>query len=169
MYAEKAEVEKSEAALRFNCAQRKFVLPPCTCPGVYTPSSGAHANTLENLPYIITMSVARSKRTVSCALTLSRCRGLIWGLKQPVYSAILLEFWVFTRVLYTYGYINYGPKGVRTLRPTASLVSSLTSILPHSRGRLAPGWPSPLFLVSGLVHRGGSSCTDNVRGIFLQV
>ena len=44
-------------------------------------------------------------------------RGLIWGLKQPVYSAIVLEMWVLTRFWYTYGYINYGPKGVRTLRP----------------------------------------------------
>ncbi|KAF9654095.1 hypothetical protein BDM02DRAFT_1924 [Thelephora ganbajun] len=82
-YVEKAEAEKSEAAFRFNCAQR------------------AHANTLEIIPYIITT-------------------GLIWGLKQPLYSAIALEIWVLTKVWYTYGYIKNGPEGrLAGARPNA--------------------------------------------------
>ncbi|KAF9786781.1 membrane-associated proteins in eicosanoid and glutathione metabolism [Thelephora terrestris] len=80
-YAEQAVAEKSEAAFRFNCAQR------------------AHSNTLEIIPYVITM-------------------GLIWGLKQPVYSAAALEVWVLARIWYTRGYIKNGPKGrMASMRP----------------------------------------------------
>ena len=39
---------------------------------------------------------------------------MIWGLKQPVYSAAALELWVLSKVWYTYGYIKNGPKGVRS-------------------------------------------------------
>ena len=48
---------------------------------------------------------------------------MIWGLKQPVFSAAALEIWVLSRVWYTVGYIGYGPKGVR---------------IPHHRGRILP-------------------------------
>ena len=52
-------------------------------------------------------------------------RGLIWGLKQPVYSAIAIELWVLTKFWYTYGYIKHGPKGVRTSQTITTPVSSL--------------------------------------------
>jgi hypothetical protein len=56
-YAEQAVAEKSEAAFRFNCAQRELL-----CLRVYLRQFtrhplGAHSNTLEIIPYVITMSV----------------------------------------------------------------------------------------------------------------
>ncbi|VDB87923.1 unnamed protein product [Peniophora sp. CBMAI 1063] len=66
-YAEKAEQEASPAAKVFNCRQR------------------AHANTLENVPGAIVLT-------------------LLAGLGYPVFAASALGFWSFTRIIYTIGY-----------------------------------------------------------------
>ncbi|KAJ6591156.1 membrane-associated proteins in eicosanoid and glutathione metabolism [Mycena vulgaris] len=71
-YAEKAEMEANPAAVRFNCAQR------------------AHANTLENLPMLYTMT-------------------LITALKYPVLAASALGLWSVARVGYTLGYATGNP------------------------------------------------------------
>lgn len=113
-YAEKAEVEKSEAALRFNCAQRELLdthvfiqkLTHRLQAPIRIPSRASHMSCQCQSSGLNGPSCVNSR--------LSRCRGLIWGLKQPVYSAIALEFWVLGRIWYTRGYINNGPSGVRT-------------------------------------------------------
>ncbi|KAJ7481667.1 membrane-associated proteins in eicosanoid and glutathione metabolism [Mycena latifolia] len=66
-YAEKAEMDANPQAVKFNCAQR------------------AHANTLENLPVLYTMT-------------------LITALKYPTLAASALGLWSLARVGYTWGY-----------------------------------------------------------------
>ena len=59
VYAEQAEVEKSEAALRFNCAQRMFRFVLVVVQKLTRRSLGAHANTLESIPFVLTTLVLR--------------------------------------------------------------------------------------------------------------
>ncbi|KZV73929.1 membrane-associated proteins in eicosanoid and glutathione metabolism [Peniophora sp. CONT] len=72
-YAEKAEQEASPAAKVFNCRQR------------------AHANTLENVPGVLVLT-------------------LLSGLRYPVFAGGALGFWSLTRIIYTLGYGTGEPK-----------------------------------------------------------
>lgn len=113
-YAEKAEAEKSEAAFRFNCAQRKLL-----CNHVFPKKSTRHPQVPMRIPSRMFRISSQCQSSglngpSHVGLHLSHRRGLIWGLKQPVYSAIALEIWVLSRVWYTVGYIKKGPNGVRT-------------------------------------------------------
>lgn len=77
-YAEKAEAEKSEAAFRFNCAQRKS-LSIHVFVRADVPSLGAHANTLESIPYVITMSVHWLEWIALYSLTFIASQGVDLG------------------------------------------------------------------------------------------
>jgi len=97
LYAEKAEAEKNFEAMKFNCAQR------------------AHANTLENLPHILLMT-------------------MIGGLYFPVSSAVACTLWTVGRVFYTINYSagdpskrNSGPAAVSTLGQLGLLVLGVTT------------------------------------------
>ena len=57
--------------------------------------SGAHQNTLEDLPIIV-------------------ANTLIGGVTHPVVAAALCGTWVFSRILYTIGYSTGDPAKVRT-------------------------------------------------------
>jgi len=79
---------------------------------------------------------------------------MIWGLTQPVYSAAALELWVLSKLWYTIGYINNGPKGVRTPpRQKSDLPHSRPSLFFYSRDSLAHGPMELLRSVSCLVSR----------------
>ena len=113
-YAEKAEVEKSEAAYRFNCAQRESSITWLNFPDAKASSqahTGTHWKTFHSLSHR-----ELDPCTISCAhLDFPRRSGLIFGLKKPVHSAAAVGFWVLTKALYTVGYIRKGPNGVRTI------------------------------------------------------
>ena len=115
-YADKAEAEKSEAAFRFNCAQRKFWR-------VRVPVVVQELTRRPQAPMRIPLRASHTSLQCQWSglngqsrvpLHSSHRRAMIWGLKQPVYSATALEIWVLSRVWYTYGYIKNGPKGVRS-------------------------------------------------------
>ncbi|KAJ7628634.1 hypothetical protein FB45DRAFT_918803 [Roridomyces roridus] len=73
LYAEKAEMASNVNAVKFNCAQR------------------AHANTLENIPIVWSLT------------------GIV-SLQYPTFAASLLTAWSFARVFYTLGYVTGDPK-----------------------------------------------------------
>jgi hypothetical protein len=54
-YAEKAEQEASSAAMVFNCKQREVLFLALLSPFLTRNFTGAHQNTLEFLPIIVTV------------------------------------------------------------------------------------------------------------------
>lgn len=125
-YAELAEVEKSEAAHRFNCAQRMFPLRSRNCPEAdasFHRCPRQYPREHSICPHDVSLLLLMARFALPDTFRI--CRAMIWGLKQPVYSAAALELWVFAKAWYTHGYIGYGPKGVRTPHHQSRILAHL--------------------------------------------
>ena len=96
---------------------------------------------------------------------------MIWGLKHPIYSAAALQIWVLSKVWYTYGYINNGPKGVRAPPKVVSHQHNPYPLCIYSRGFLARDPMGLLRLVSSFIldTHGRFGCTDDLRGTLLKL
>lgn len=109
-------MDKSIEAVKFNCAQRKFLTPENSTLTDRFVSTGAHGNTMEFLPHVLFFTA-------------------FLGLRRPILAASLGAVWTAgeffnfraphcahsrhpppARVLYTLGYITGDPKKVCALQ-----------------------------------------------------
>jgi hypothetical protein len=115
VYAEKAEVEKSEAALKFNCMQRAFLdLDVDYIKLNLLPLKGAHQNTLENMPMVY-LTYGFHFVAVAVLTLLPLGRTVLAGIQFPKTAGALAAFWSLNRVFYTLGYATGDPAKVHSI------------------------------------------------------
>jgi glutathione S-transferase len=86
--------------------------------------TGAHQNTLENVPVVVVTWVFLSSRTFRGLITLlTNYRTLIGGLRYPIPAAVACGLWTFTRIIYTIRYGTGEPKKVFPFLLKFTLVS----------------------------------------------
>ena len=91
-YAEKAVQDASPPARIFNCRQRTYTLL-CRRMAVLTAHmcTGAHANTLENAPCVITLCVPQSIHPTISIYAQIMLRSLLSGLRYPTFTALSVD------------------------------------------------------------------------------
>ena len=124
-YAEKAVQDASPPARIFNCRKRTYTLL-CRRMAVLTAHmcTGAHANTLENAPCVITLCVPQSIHPTISIYAQVMLRSLLSGLRYPTFTALSVGLWSICRIIYTVGYGSGDPKQ----RITGSRLSALAMI-----------------------------------------
>jgi uncharacterized membrane protein len=112
-YAEKAEQESSNEAKVFNCLQRETRFPMPSFRSSCNTFTGAHQNTLENVPVVVLTWVLFPSRVVMGLITLlATYRTLISGFRYPIAAAAACGLWSITRIMYTLRYGTGEPKKV---------------------------------------------------------
>jgi hypothetical protein len=125
VYAEKAEVEKSEAALKFNCMQRAFLDFDIHCVKLMLLAmEGAHQNTLENIPMVY-LTCGFHSFMVPFLMLFMTGRTVLAGIQFPKAAGALAAFWSLNRVIYTLGYVTGDPAKVPSIARSHSAFSRL--------------------------------------------